>query len=576
MPVEIGAIRPATLRLTIPCELAEVRPAAQEMAVFLAEQGCNGDEITSCGLALAEACNNAIQYAPSEARSFPVQIEIQITSNAIEVRITDHTPGFDWPEHIALPELGSESGRGLFIINSVSDRAGYLRGQGHNILFFRHARTSRPDPAEQAPTDIVTEQLIEEVSSCYESLAAIFRHSAATHEAAHLQGFATNLLDDLQQIVGADWFALRLMQPGQNLLDVFATSGSPEEHTTILLDANAAQVEPEAQAVLSRRPVWFNDVSASGLAHPIFSADTVVGALTLGRNATNERPLGPAPFTASQSNVISTLADFLGVQVLKARSHEEQMAAHAMARELEIASNIQQSLLLKELPQLPGIQLAAHCENARQVGGDFYDVLPAGDGALLLVIADVMGKGMPAALFAATLRTALRSAPELFRQPAQLLARANRLLHNELSAVDMFITAQLALVDANSNRITVASAGHSPLLLCHGGTATCQALSPDGLPLGVKPDTEFEETRLVLGPQFTLMLNTDGLSEAPSKSGLRYGQSALEQWFATTARNGDNATALRNALVAEMQRYRGEAPLSDDQTFLIATRKLEN
>jgi serine phosphatase RsbU (regulator of sigma subunit) len=322
--------------------------------------------------------------------------------------------------------------------------------------------------------------------------------------------------------------------------------------------------------------VWFNDTASSGLAHPIFSADTIVGTLTIGRNSPGGGPLGPAIFTASQSNVISTLADFLAIQVLKARSHEEQMAAHATARELEIANSIQRSLLLKELPQPPGIGLAAHCENARQVGGDFYDVLHAGEDALLLVIADVMGKGIPAALFAATLRTALRSAPELFAQPAQLLTRANQLLHGELSSVDMFITAQLALLDARQNQLTVASAGHSPLLLWDGASAACQAISPEGLPLGVRFDTQFEVTNVPLRGKFTLLLNTDGLSETADANGQHYGQQQLEHWFATASRNGDDAAELSSALLAEMEHFRGNTPLADDQTFLIATRKLEN
>jgi serine phosphatase RsbU (regulator of sigma subunit)/anti-sigma regulatory factor (Ser/Thr protein kinase) len=554
----------------------EVRPAAQEIAAFLAEQNCNHDEMTACGLALAEACNNAIHYAPSEARSFPIRIETQVTRDAIEIRVTDHTHGFDWPKEIALPEPGRESGRGLFIIHSVSDRAGYLRGQNQNVLFFRHVRTSRPREIELAPRDSVTEQLIDEVSSCYESLAAIFRHSAAAHADTQFQTFAQQLLNDLQRIVKADWFVLRLLSADAQSLEVFASSGADPDHPSIILDTSGGlPQEPEAQAASSRRPVWFNDAASSGLVHPIFGSEQLVGTLTLGRNTKGQGTLGSTIFNASQTNVISTLADFLMIQVERARAAEAQLTARATERELEIARNIQLSLLPQQLPALPGVRMAAHCESARQVGGDFYDALPVSHEATLLVIADVMGKGMPAALFAATLRTALRSAPELFRKPGQLLARANQLLHDELSAVDMFITAQLALVDVKANRVIIASAGHGPLLLWHGGTTTCQALSPEGLPLGVRPDTTFEETRLVLAPQFSLMMSTDGLSEAKNIAGQHLGQPALQQWFATSARNSDTAIAMRESLLTELGNFRGEAPLADDQTFLIAARTPE-
>src|SRR6185503_15833404 len=126
----------------------------------------------------------------------------------------------------------------------------------------------------------------------------------------------------------------------------------------------------------------------------------------------------------------------------------------------EIARNIQQSLLPKAFPALSGYELAGFCRSARQVGGDFYDVLPLGEDLVLLVVADVMGKGVPAALFAATLRTLVRTTAEWTQRPSELLARINRLMFDELSSVDMFITAQLVLVDTRQKQLTVAAAGH--------------------------------------------------------------------------------------------------------------------
>src|SRR5207244_13408913 len=109
--------------------------------------------------------------------------------------------------------------------------------------------------------------------------------------------------------------------------------------------------------------------------------------------------------------------------------------------------------VVKTRPPLTGFGLAGYCESARQVGGDFYDVVKLSDHSLLMVIADVMGKGIPAAMFAATLRSLLRALPELTHQPSELLSRVNRLLFDELSEVDMFITAQLVYVDASQRRL---------------------------------------------------------------------------------------------------------------------------
>ena len=138
-----------------------------------------------------------------------------------------------------------------------------------------------------------------------------------------------------------------------------------------------------------------------------------------------------------------------------------------LAHELEIARGIQQSLLPRTFPKLRGFEISGFCLSARQVGGDFYDVIAPEPGKALLVVADVMGKGIPAALFGATLHTLIRAAVESTFQPAALLKRVNRLIFDDLSRVDMFITASVALVDTFEETISVANAGHCPLLLKH-------------------------------------------------------------------------------------------------------------
>src|SRR5437016_5163851 len=117
----------------------------------------------------------------------------------------------------------------------------------------------------------------------------------------------------------------------------------------------------------------------------------------------------------------------------------------AWLNELEIARKIQESLLPKSFPTLPGFSLSGYCRTARHVGGDFYDVIALPGKSALLVMADVMGKGVPAALFAAILRTLIRTGAELAVRPLDLLARLNRQMYEELSGVDMFITVQVAL-----------------------------------------------------------------------------------------------------------------------------------
>jgi serine phosphatase RsbU (regulator of sigma subunit) len=183
-----------------------------------------------------------------------------------------------------------------------------------------------------------------------------------------------------------------------------------------------------------------------------------------------------------------------------------------------------------------------------------------------------MGKGVPAAMFAAILRPLLRAAPELTRQPAALLTRVNRVLFEDLSGVDMFITVQLAYVNAIEQRLVVASAGHCPLLVTSEDGRSVRAISPEGIPLGILPDSAFAEETVELPSDFSVLLYTDGLTEQTNIHGQRYGQERLAEWLRHTAATTQNADRLKQALANELTLFQGNIVLNDDQTFLIMMR----
>src|SRR5438552_5008111 len=182
-----------------------------------------------------------------------------------------------------------------------------------------------------------------------------------------------------------------------------------------------------------------------------------------------------------------------------------------------------------------------------------------------------MGKGIPAALFAATLRSLLRALPELTRQPSELLSRVNRLLFDELSEVDMFITAQLVYVDSQQRRLVTASAGHCPLLLAVPGDIPVRALSPEGMPLGILPDTPFSDETAELTGEARVLLYTDGLTEARNAQGEIFGQERLMDWLKQTTGRPRKAEELKDDLAADLLRFQANTSLKDDQTFLIMT-----
>jgi serine phosphatase RsbU (regulator of sigma subunit) len=292
-----------------------------------------------------------------------------------------------------------------------------------------------------------------------------------------------------------------------------------------------------------------------------YVADQLVGTATLGRLAADK------PLTAAQVNLLHTFVDFLAIQLVNARLLDERTASRVTRRELEIAADIQRSLLPDTLPACKPFELAAACQSALQVGGDFFDVVPAGDGSTLIVIADVMGKGVPAALFAAVLRSTLRSMPQLYSLPGELLAAANRILHDDLSRVSMFITAKVIFLNPRWGKLITASAGHCPLLISDAPEKDAPRNS--GLPLGIESKVFYPQIVNALAPGAAAMLFTDGLSETRNAAGEQLGENRLQQFLADAAARAQNANEVKSFVLERLKEFRGTAPLTDDQTFVI-------
>jgi len=304
---------------------------------------------------------------------------------------------------------------------------------------------------------------------------------------------------------------------------------------------------------------------ATGLVCPLVFGGALVGTIAVGRRG------GDFPLGKLQDEVVRIFAEFLAIQTVNLRRHKEEVRHRVVARELEIAQEIQHLLLPRTLPQLEGFGLAGGWQSAHEVGGDFYDALAVGEQSLFLMVADVMGKGVPAALFAATMRGLLRGLAARSDDPAKILGGLNRLLFAELSAVNMFITAQVVHVDLQTRLMTAASAGHCPPLYVPPGRHTVVALPIRGLPIGVLADTVYQSATALLGDPMTLLLHTDGLTDTRNATGKQFGQQRLMGWLSANAIARHPAAELRDRLATELNRFRGNAPMDDDQAFLLLT-----
>lgn len=260
------------------------------------------------------------------------------------------------------------------------------------------------------------------------------------------------------------------------------------------------------QEVFSLEPFRSNDAS---VLVPLVAGGSVNGVLELGRRASGGR------YSSLDLDLLDQLARAAGPALQLAREMKiregEAQQRERMVHELELARKIQHDLLPHQVPQLAGWTFEALYQPAREVGGDFYDWVELPDGRLAVVIGDVSDKGIPAALVMATCRTLLRVAATSSRGPGAILAEVNDRLHPDIPAA-MFVTCQIVVVDLASGELVLANAGHN-LPLCRRSHMIEEVVAR-GMPLGLMPGMMYEEAKTHLGVGDTLVLSSDGITEA--------------------------------------------------------------
>lgn len=254
--------------------------------------------------------------------------------------------------------------------------------------------------------------------------------------------------------------------------------------------------------------------------------------------------------------------------VVRGARHHASLAR--AASEVAIGRDIQRSLLPHRFPEVEGWRFAADYEPAREVGGDLYDVFQVrGDeDEVALLIADVTGKGVPAALLMADVKALLHAAADNADEPGDALARVNRILALERRST-LFVTAALAIVDPGSGDLRLASAGHEPPLLIRPD-GSVEPVSAVGPILGAFADASYElgSSRVAAGE--ALLLYTDGITDTRDQSGRFYGEARLLQLLAGLG--GATADDVRRAVLDDVRAFRGIADSFDDLTILVAER----
>ncbi len=241
-----------------------------------------------------------------------------------------------------------------------------------------------------------------------------------------------------------------------------------------------------------------------------------------------------------------------------------------MAKELEIARNVQMSLLPKTDPSIPGCDIAGVCIPAREVGGDYYDYVLFEDGRLGITIGDVSGKGVPAAIYMTLTKGILQSHAEDNISPRNVLVKVNSLMYRSIER-NSFVSMFYAILDMKHATMRFARAGQCPMILMHRVGGESSMISPKGMALGLEMGKVFEsvleEDELPLESGQVMVFYTDGFTEAMNATNEEFGEERL--LAAVTRHNGEPAHRIIEAVCAEVAAFTGDTPQHDDMTMVV-------
>jgi sigma-B regulation protein RsbU (phosphoserine phosphatase) len=368
---------------------------------------------------------------------------------------------------------------------------------------------------------------------------------------------------------GDEMPALQGFQKGRGIVGTIAATGIGEIVNDVDADPRRATEQTSVRALVCA---------------PLKVGERVIGVIALGSTL-------PMAYTAAELKLLTTLALQTATAIENARLfertlqaasererllalHKEAEVARAkLENELDLAARIQADLFPAELPRVAGYEFAAHNRPARQCGGDYYDAMvlagPGGGERLLLCVADVSGKGLPAALLMSNTQATLRALLGRADSLPTLAWQANDLLYAS-TAPQKYVTAALVDLDPQTGTCLFVGAGHVDTLVLRA-TGEVETLPSTGMPLGLMPSAApHGELSVALEPGDTLVIFSDGVTEAQDAAEEEYGEGRLVELLRASA--GEPPQVLIDRITAAIDAFAGGAPQFDDITLLVARR----
>jgi len=316
------------------------------------------------------------------------------------------------------------------------------------------------------------------------------------------------------------------------------------------------------QALREQMSIVQNKVR-SMIAVPLQTNDRVIGLIYV------DTPDLIREFTREDLGLLTVMANVAAIRIEHARLNEIEAAERAMAKELEQAAHIQMGLLPAKSPEVPGMDIAAGTLPCRTVGGDYYDYLPFPDGRIGVLIGDVAGKGMPASLLMSSLQARVKVLFEDGDELAQKVTRLNKTTTANCPD-NRFITFFMTVADPATGELVYTNAGHNPPLLVRKN-GTVEQLKGGGIILGILAIAKYQDFRAHMDSGDTLVLYSDGVTEAVNPSDVDFGEDKLGEL--TASMRGRPAEELVAAIQSEVAKFSAGAPQADDITVVVM-RKL--
>ncbi len=301
----------------------------------------------------------------------------------------------------------------------------------------------------------------------------------------------------------------------------------------------------------------------SFMAVPLQTNEKVIGLLYI------DMPDITREFSKEDLSLLTVMANVAAIRIEHARLNEVEQVERMISKELSQAGEIQRNLLPRKAPQIAGMDLAGYNLPCRTVGGDYFDFFNLSDGKIAIVVGDVAGKGMPAAMLMSSLQARLQILVETDENPASIVQRLNKSISGNCPD-NRFITFFLAIIDPATGEIRFCNAGHNPPLLVRASGLT-DKLEGGGIILGILPIAQYTEHRSEIRAGDTLVLYSDGVSEAmPNGSDEDFGEMRIS--MAILNRTSKTASQMIEGVIEDLQVWCAGTPYADDVTLLIVKK----